>query len=642
MSLSKKIYLPIIIAGIVGFIVAVVVVYFQTQKLKEEVLNEKAKSLSQYWKFKSKAKASIGITNAITLSGNGAIIEALKTNNREIAIKGLNEFVGKFKKYTKFKNVKIHIHDKNVHSFLRNWRVDKWGDDLSGFRHTINWVKANKKPLKAIEVGRAGLVVRGIAPIIEDGEYLGSVEFIQGFNSLQKVAHKFKVSFLIVMDNSFSNIATLIQKTPQILGHYKVALKKWDTQLVDELKNATLKKQFFTKNYFVVSMPVKDFSNHIVGYALVAQKRDIVEAVLNKSSKIVMMQFVLFFVLSVIFFAIVVFSINRFVLTPIYDIQEEAIDLSEGDGDLTKEIKIVSEDEIGITAKAINSFIKKVKEIINDIKSISKDNVDISTNVKENTLKIVNSLQQNFEDIDKTNKIIKTQQQNIDLSILSLQDKKDKIENSFSLISESQGVIFNLLNKIEENTQKELETATKMKELSQNAENVKEILDIIADIADQTNLLALNAAIEAARAGEAGRGFAVVADEVRNLAEKTQKSLGEINTSISIIVQDIVNTSNEMNENVKDIEVVTNSANDVSNKIEQMGELLKDSIAMVSDVLKDYLANKDNFNNIYSSMQNIESSTKGNLAELDKIKKMIKHLDEIGDTLDKELSKFRS
>jgi len=97
-----------------------------------------------------------------------------------------------------------------------------------------------------------------------------------------------------------------------------------------------------------------------------------------------------------------------------------------------------------------------------------------------------------------------------------------------------------------------------------------------------------------------------------------------------------------MNENVKDIEVVTNSANDVSNKIEQMGELLKDSIAMVSDVLKDYLANKDNFNNIYSSMQNIESSTKGNLAELDKIKKMIKHLDEIGDTLDKELSKFRS
>ena len=375
MSLSKKIYLPIIIAGIVGFIVAVVVVYFQTQKLKEEVLNEKAKSLSQYWKFKSKAKASIGITNAITLSGNGAIIEALKTNNREIAIKGLNEFVGKFKKYTKFKNVKIHIHDKNVHSFLRNWRVDKWGDDLSGFRHTINWVKANKKPLKAIEVGRAGLVVRGIAPIIEDGEYLGSVEFIQGFNSLQKVAHKFKVSFLIVMDNSFSNIATLIQKTPQILGHYKVALKKWDTQLVDELKNATLKKQFFTKNYFVVSMPVKDFSNHIVGYALVAQKRDIVEAVLNKSSKIVMMQFVLFFVLSVIFFAIVVFSINRFVLTPIYDIQEEAIDLSEGDGDLTKEIKIVSEDEIGITAKAINSFIKKVKEIINDIKSISKDEI---------------------------------------------------------------------------------------------------------------------------------------------------------------------------------------------------------------------------------------------------------------------------
>jgi len=51
---------------------------------------------------------------------------------------------------------------------------------------------------------------------------------------------------------------------------------------------------------------------------------------------------------------------------------------------------------------------------------------------------------------------------------------------------------------------------------------------IIEEIARQTNLLALNAAIEAARAGDAGRGFAVVASEVRKLAERSQRSAGEI------------------------------------------------------------------------------------------------------------------
>lgn len=88
---------------------------------------------------------------------------------------------------------------------------------------------------------------------------------------------------------------------------------------------------------------------------------------------------------------------------------------------------------------------------------------------------------------------------------------------------------------------------SKAQEVVQQGDDIKKILGFIAEITDQTNLLALNAAIEAARAGEHGRGFAVVADEMRNLAECTQKSLGEIGASVNLLVQSI----NDMGESIK-------------------------------------------------------------------------------------------
>ena len=149
-----------------------------------------------------------------------------------------------------------------------------------------------------------------------------------------------------------------------------------------------------------------------------------------------------------------------------------------------------------------------------------------------------------------------------------LEAKSKELESSVLELTESANTQSSSLAQTatltEEIAQSMQSVSDRTNEVIAQSEDIKNVIGIIRDIADQTNLLALNAAIEAARAGEHGRGFAVVADEVRKLAERTQRSLGEIEANTNLLVQSI----NDMAESIKEQAEGVTQINDTISQLE--------------------------------------------------------------------------
>ncbi len=274
----------------------------------------------------------------------------------------------------------------------------------------------------------------------------------------------------------------------------------------------------------------------------------------------------------------------RVLMTPVRRLNRAMTGIATGDADLTQRLDDDSGDEFGQLAKSFNQFVANIQQVVHEVQEKSEELADNVSSLRQTSRHSRSSVEGQQQEVDMiatainemsaaAGEIAQNAQQTADAS----GNVDSETRGSLEKVTDSRDAVHKLVGEI--NSAAEVIDA-----LGNDVTSITSVLEVIQGIAEQTNLLALNAAIEAARAGEAGRGFAVVADEVRNLAQRTQKSTGEINDMIERLQKGASNAVAVMKESTAVSNMSMEKAQDAMDSLNRIVEGITSISEMTSQI----------------------------------------------------------
>ena len=478
-----------------------------------------------------------------------------------------------------------------------------------------------------------------------------------------------------IMVDDISSVATALQKTLEYISHNQKDAYK-DKALKESIKHIKLGKTGYvylmSSDGTLLIHPKKEGSNlkntdygtHITShkengiyeYHSVTTGQDKIAAYayipnwdawivpgVNKADYFseLKSEFLIYFSILLSISACVLIILNYFtgksILKGVDAINEVTVDLSEGDGDLSKRLPVSHvKNELSILSKNVNSFLNKIDETVLDVKQNSSYQTSLATALTDLTYELRTKTNESDTMAKSTMEHLNGIRTSLDESVkgsTEIFETSQKSEQSLDRTNEGLNTITNKISQTAEGTQV---LNDEFSRLISDVENLKEITAVIRDISDQTNLLALNAAIEAARAGEHGRGFAVVAEEVSSLSDRTNKAINEVDASLSVLIQSMSDATQKIDANSEIVKELVSEGDDVKEKFILIDQAINRNVEISKESLDSITLMNTNIISIIEQIQYMSAlsfENGGFINEVDEIAVEIKNTDTTIDDL---------